>query len=307
MEPFEPLPLEHLPEKPRLPHAYFDAGARAVRVDSERFGAHEAHVRELGAGPPLLLVHGLMTTGYSWRYVIAPLARRFRVIAPDLVGCGRSDKPAGAYTVEALASWLGDLVRALGVRGCAVVGNSLGGHVCRRLALDDPGAMRALVDIHSPVLPEARYAALHAALAVPGARALLGALIRRDPRRWAHRHVHYFDETRKSLEEAREYGEPLATDEGARAFARWLSDAMAPAGFRAMARDLGALAAAKRPFPVPLTLVYARRDPMVRPENGAQMARWFPDAELVWLERSSHFPQVDTPDELVAIVERRCA
>jgi pimeloyl-ACP methyl ester carboxylesterase len=45
---------------------------------------------------------------------------------------------------------------------------------------------------------------------------------------------------------------------------------------------------------------------MVKPKNGEQMARWFPDAEFVWLENSSHFPQVDSPDVLVEAVSRWC-
>lgn len=307
MVPFAQVPFASLPESPRRAHAYFETAARTVRLDSEPFGAHEVHVREAGSGAPLLLVHGLMTTSYSWRFVMAPLAERFRVIAPDMVGCGASGKPLDkVYSARNLGRWVGELQRALGVRGCAVVGNSLGGLVCKWLALDDPGAMRVLVDIHSPVFPEPRYSALAAALAAPGAKSILRWMIRRDPLRWAHRNVHYFDETLKSLEEAHAYGDPLADDAGARAFIRYLSDAVAPSGFRAVAARLEALAKDGADFPVPLRLVYARRDPMVRPSNGERMARLFPRAELVWLEQSSHFPQVDSPDELTRLVERWC-
>ena len=305
VQPFQRLPFETIAD--RHPHPYFEAMEKSVALESAHFGAHRVHVREMGTGAPLLLIHGLMTTSYSWRFVIGPLAKRFRVIAPDFVGCGRSDKPLDrVYSARNLAVWIGELQRTLDVRGCAVVGNSLGGHISRRLALDDPGAMRILVDIHSPLLPEARYTALHLALAMPGAKALLRALIHRDPLRWAHRNVHYFDESRKSLEEAHEYGDPLATREGALAFAHWLEETMAPEGFREMKRDLDALALAKKSFPVPLKLIYARRDPMVKPANGEQMARWFPDAEMLWLEESSHFPQVDSPDALVSAVCRWC-
>ena len=166
--------------------------------------------------------------------------------------------------------------------------------------------MRVLVDIHSPVFPEPRYSALAAALATPGAKSILRWMIRRDPLRWAHRNVHYFDETLKSLEEAHAYGDPLADDAGARAFIRYLSDAVTPSGFRAVAARLETLAKDGADFPVPLRLVYARRDPMVRPSNGERMSRLFPRAELVWLEQSSHFPQVDTPDDLARLVERWC-
>jgi len=51
--------------------------------------------RELGAGPPVLLLHGWPTSSYLWRRVLGPLARRHRVVALDLPGFGGSDKPTG--------------------------------------------------------------------------------------------------------------------------------------------------------------------------------------------------------------------
>lgn len=293
-------PFDALPERPRREHSFLELPVRDVRVESRDFGTAGVAYRELGEGPPLLLVHGLMTTSYSWRYVAAKLAERWRVIAPDLVGCGRSDKPRDArYTGPALARFVADLQRALGIRGCAVVGNSLGGYVTMRLALDDPHAMSRLVCIHAPGLPELRLTALHAAMRVPGARRALVALIRRDPLRWAHRNVHYFDETLKSREEAREYGDPLASEEGAEAFAGWLADALAPRDLEAFLVQLIMRLRHRAAFPVPLQLVYARRDPMVPPKIGDKLAELIPSAELVWLDDASHFAQVDAPEALL--------
>ena len=168
--PFERVPFEQLPQAPRRPHDLALTTARDVAMRSRPFGDLTVHVREHGEGPPLLLVHGLMTTSYSWRYVYGALGRRFRVIAPDLPGAGRTGKPdAPSYSAEALAEWIGELTETLGIRGCLAVGNSLGGFLCMRLALRDPGAFSRLVNIHSPAFPDARYHALRAALAVPGA------------------------------------------------------------------------------------------------------------------------------------------
>jgi pimeloyl-ACP methyl ester carboxylesterase len=305
MRPFEQLAWGALPETPRIPHDFGRMRARDVVVRSRALGAVRTHVRELGEGPPLLLVHGLMTTSYSWRWVVGPLSRRFRVVAPDLPGCGRSDKPLEpVYSARHLGGFLAELVEALGVCGCPVVGNSLGGLLAMRMALDAPGATSRLFVVHAPIFPQLRYHALRGALAIPGARRLLVRVIRRDPERWAHRNVHYFDETRKSREEAREYGGPLATEEGAMAFVKYLAEAVAPAGFAELVRELRERRARGEPFPVPLALAYARRDPMVPPWNGERLARLVPEAELTWLEDSSHFPQVDAPERFAALVER---
>ena len=297
--PFSQLRFREVPETPRRPHPFLSLPEREVNVDARAFGSVRIRYRELGDGPPLLLVHGLMTSSYSWRYVIEPLAKRWRVVVPDLPGAGRSDHPRSVYSPEALGSFIGDFQRALGIRGCDVVGNSLGGLLCMRLALDEPDAMRALLNVHSPAFPDARLRALHVAMITPGAQAMLSMLIRRDPHRWAHANVHYRDETLKSLEEARVYGEPLSTEDGRRAFGRWLRDALAP---RALTRFISDLET--RRFPIPLRLVYARQDPMVPPSVGSRLAALVPGAELVWLDRASHFAQVDDPDALVAEIER---
>src|SRR5690606_18494790 len=158
---------------------------------------------------------------------------------------------------------------ALGIRGCAAIGNSMGGYLCMRLALRDPEALGPLVNLHSPGVPLLRLYALRTVLSAPGSHRLLRFLVHRDPERWVHRNVHYYDESLKSREETREYAEPLATDAGVAAFARILHETLDPAEMRAFVERLRLLSEAGQPFPVPLMLVYAAQDPMVPPSVGA--------------------------------------
>ncbi len=284
-----------LPATPHRAHRFFELPERRVEVASAAFGRVGIHYREQGAGEPLVLVHGLMTTSYSWRYVIDELAERWRVVAIDLPGCGRSDKPAARYGAPELAAFLVELVGALGLRGCRVVGNSMGGYLCMRAALADAGAFGRVVNIHSPGVPDWRYRALGGLLGAPGVASALAWWIMRAPQRWAHRNVHYFDETLKSIEEAAEYGDPLATLDGARAFVGYLKDAFAPRDIAAFIAELERRRAANERFPVPLLLVYSRQDPLVPPSVGERLHALVPDAPLVWLEDTSHFAHVDTP------------
>ena len=87
--PFEQLPFDEVPDAPRVPHAYDRSIARTLRMRSEPFGDVDVHVRTFGHGPPLVCIHGLMTSSYSFRYVLEPLGERFTVHVPDLVGAGR--------------------------------------------------------------------------------------------------------------------------------------------------------------------------------------------------------------------------
>ena len=293
LKPFAQLPFARVPEKPRIPHPYFDAEQRRVTVRSAHFGKVDVHVSVYGEGPPLLLLHGLMTAGYSFRYLLEPLGRHFRLYIPDLVGAGRSGKPRTSYGPDDLARSVGETMDELGIRGAPAIGNSMGGYLLMRLALLDPGAMGRLVNLHSPAVPTARMYALSAvSLFPPLMDTVLGALVRSNPERWIHRNVHYYDETLKSREEHREYAAALRAEGGVEAFARHLRDTLAVAELRRFERKLRTL----ERFPVPLLLVYARQDRMVPPVVGERLAKLVPGAQVAWLEQASHFAQVDAPE-----------
>jgi pimeloyl-ACP methyl ester carboxylesterase len=298
--PFRRGRFEDLPERPRVPHDFDRTRGVDVVVKSRAFGEMKAHYRELGdaANPPLLLIHGLMTSSYSWRYVYAPLAKSWRVIAPDLPGAGRSDAPRATYSAAALAEWVGEFQRAVGIEGCHAVGNSLGGYVCMLHAMSEANAFTKLVNVHSPASPDFKYRALGAALAMPGVTSLLGALVGKDGRRWTHKNVHYYDESLKSLEEAEEYAKPLRTPDGLAAFQSYLKDAVSASGLAAFGRALR-----EKPFPIPLLLLYATTDPLVSPKNCDYLAKLVPDAKVEWIENSSHFAHVDTPGAVVHAVD----
>jgi pimeloyl-ACP methyl ester carboxylesterase len=299
LRPFEPMRYADLPELPRIPHPFFELPEERVLVRSKHFGDVHLGVRRRGTGPPLLCVHGLMTSSYSFRYVVDRFADRYEVIVFDLPGAGRSDAPDVSYGPRELADLIGDLIETLGIRGTRILGNSMGGYLAMWLAVSRPGVMSRLVNLHSPGAPTPRMDALELAFRfLPGSRSILDALVRRDPERWVFRNVHYFDESLKSREEAREYGAPLRTPEGRRAFHRYLSETLTASGMRDFERTL----LTARPFPVPLLLVYVRRDPMVPPDVGARLAQLIPDARLIWLEQGSHFAHVDAPDDFVAAV-----
>ncbi len=90
--------------------------------------------RDEGAGEVLLLIHGIGGSSNSWSGVIPLLAKKYRVIAPDLLGHGESDKPRGDYSVGAFAVLLRDLLDALDIPQVTVVGHSLGGGIAMQFA-----------------------------------------------------------------------------------------------------------------------------------------------------------------------------
>ena len=101
--------------------------------------------RRAGDGPPLVLLHGFPETSYAWRKVIPKLAQRYTVIAPDLRGCGASDRPASGYDKRTVASDVRELVRLLGFDQINLVAHDVGMMVGYAYACAYPGAVRRLV------------------------------------------------------------------------------------------------------------------------------------------------------------------
>jgi pimeloyl-ACP methyl ester carboxylesterase len=100
------------------------------------------YVEEHGDGEPLLLVEGLGQSMWAWREQIPVFARRFRTIAYDTRGTGRSPVPDEPYGIPDLAE---DAARVLDERAAHVVGLSMGGYVALTLALARPKLLRSLV------------------------------------------------------------------------------------------------------------------------------------------------------------------
>ena len=289
--PFKQLRYEDVPELPNRPHLWNEARTFELPIRTDELGEVRVSMHEYGSGPPLLLVHGLMTAGYSFRYQLDTLGKTHRLLIPDLPGAGRSSHPERKLTPDALAKSILAIIDALDVRGVQVIGNSMGGYLSMRAAMIDPAAMRCLVNLHSPGLRTARMTALRVAGKLVPAERIVDMLVRRDPQRWVHKNVHYWDETVKSREEHREYALPLSSPEGRRSFARHLVHALDAREMDRFAERLG-----RQAFPIPLCLVYTDKDPVVPPSVGDRLYKLVPEATFVRMKGASHFAHVDCPD-----------
>lgn len=98
-----------------------------------------------GAGQPLALIEGLGTDLSEWGTIIEPLAQSHQVIAFDIRGAGRTDKPDEPYTIEQMAEDTDGLLRAIGVERADILGISLGGRIALGLALAHPERVERLV------------------------------------------------------------------------------------------------------------------------------------------------------------------
>ena len=129
--------------------------------------------RDLGDGPPVLLLHGWPTSSFLWREVMRPIARANRVVALDLPGFGASDKPVGIrYSFDFFGRTLDLFLAHLGIDQLGLAVHDLGGPVGLHWALNRPGRLTKFALLNTLVYPEFSEAVKEfvRACATPGLR-----------------------------------------------------------------------------------------------------------------------------------------
>lgn len=261
---------------------------------------HPVTYHRMGAGPAVLLIHGITSSSRTWRTVMPALAEQYTVIAPDLLGHGRSAKPRGDYSLGAYASGLRDLLVALEVPRATVVGHSLGGGVAmqfayqfpervERLALVDSGGLGAEVSLvlRAATLPGAEYVLpLMVSSPLRGATAALGSVLGRLGLR-ANADVQGMAEGFESFRDA----------DARRAFVHTARSVIDPAGQRVEATDRLYLAAH-----VPSLIVWGDKDRMIPVKHAYEAHDNMPNSRLEIFEGAGHFPFNDDPDRFVALL-----
>jgi pimeloyl-ACP methyl ester carboxylesterase len=260
--------------------------------------------RIAGAGPALLLIHGVGDNSTTWNSVHAKLAQRFTVIAPDLLGHGESDKPRADYSLAAFANGMRDLLAALGIDRVTIVGHSLGGGIAAQFAYQYPHMVERLVLVSSGGVTKDVSIALRMAAAPMGSEALAALRLP-----GALPALQLAGRAAKTLFGSTKYGRDLP--DGLRLLAR-LAD---PAALSAFSRTLRAVVDGQgqvvtmldRSYlmpSVPKQIIWGEDD-FVIPVSHARIAHAaMPDSRLDIFEGSGHMPFHDHPDRFVEIIER---
>jgi pimeloyl-ACP methyl ester carboxylesterase len=268
---------------------------RTISVDGNRIAYQLA-----GNGPVLLLVHGMAGSSLTWRHVMPALAERFTVLAPDLLGQGRSDKPRGDYSLGAHANTLRDLLDALGYERATVVGQSLGGGVvmqfayqflerCERLVLVGSGGLGREVTFYLRMLTVPGFESVFPVFCTPrlcdlGDRVAtwLGrAGVRPTPAR---------------QEIWRSYAS-LADAASRRAFFRSLREVVDFSG-----QAVSALNRLYRAAQLPTLIVWGARDPFIPVSHALAAHEAIPGSRLEIFEGVGHYPHCEAPERFVEVL-----
>ena len=252
---------------------------------------------EAGAGPPILLLHGLGGTSQYWSRTMALLAGSTRCIALDLPGFGGSDTPPGGFTLDSASGRLAAALRALGGAPAVVCGHSLGGPLAARFAIRHPDAVSRVVLVGPSGLAPAPAWQLRVLRVVPAYN-----LLQHVPFTW--------ERALLAIAPLRRAGLGLLVDNtaavdpamvrrlvaGARE-AREISAALAASFATGLDDDAPRVAA-------PIAAIWGDRDRMVPPSDAEILKRVVPSAEIHFLPACGHLPMVERPEAFAVLLRR---
>jgi 2-hydroxymuconate-semialdehyde hydrolase len=240
-------------------------------------GGELAYV-EAGEGPPVLLLHGFPTSSYLWRREVGLLSARMRVIAPDLLGYGASEKPPDAdLSITAQAGYVAELLDQVGIERPAVIGHDIGGGVAQLLALESRAAALALLD-----------SICFDAWPIEGVKMIQGATPEQETAEFAEQLVRLtFDLglSKHQLDQATlaAYGEPWRRDPAALFRAARGIDGRGLAGRE---DDLATL-------DLPVFVIWGEDDPFLLADLGERLGELIPMSMTALLPGCSHFVSED--------------
>jgi len=234
--------------------------------------------------PRLLLIHGLGGSIESWAEIISDLSRDFHVVAVDLPGCGRSDKPAVSYTIEYFSDFICSFMESLKFHPAFLVGHSMGGMIALKTCL------RCLEKIEGLILQDAAGLSETAAAKI---RQYMGA-------EWSMERLKKFYRDcvlgrLGKLDEAR-LEESL----------RMLGD---PSFRRAYLSSLDSIS---KPIPVeelqkiqvPTLIIWGSDDRLTPLEDGIKLSRAIPGSRLVVIDGAGHSPHSEAADQVIREIKK---
>ena len=280
-------------EKKVAVNGAMDAAGPAPDIEDRSITLDKAWVpfERAGAGPAVLLVHGLLGYSFSWRHIIPRLAEQFTVYAPDLPGAGFSDSPPGMdFCLEACARRLLRFMDATGIAHCDLLGTSHGGAVAIMAAALDPERFRTLILVApvNPWAPRGKVLSILLGRVLP-TPAVLGAAPRLRTLQEFYFGRLYGDRRRVRPEAVEGYLKPLLRPDPFQ---------YALGVLRSWNRDLRLLKSVlPRISRIPTLLVWGSRDGAVDPASAIPLRQQFEDCRLRVLAGVGHLPYEEAREE----------
>jgi pimeloyl-ACP methyl ester carboxylesterase len=262
------------------------------------YRGHAVFLRETGAGEALLCLHGYPYSGWHWRRLWPALTASHRVIAPDMLGCGYSDKPRDFhYNIPAQADLMASLLQQLGIAEVHLLAHDYGVSIAQELLarnLEGRGSprIRSVCFLNGGLLPEKfRERMEHRLIRLRGMQVALLF----DGNAFARSVGALYGAGTRPTAEALALDWELATRDGGLFVADKIFHFLEER-IDSRERWVGALQKA----PVPLRLVNGAADPIAGQAMADTYREIAPQADVVPLPDIGHFPQLEAPDAVLA-------
>lgn len=263
------------------------------------------HYLDEGAGPPVVMVHGNPTWSFYYRDLVLALRGRYRAVAPDHIGCGRSDKPDDAryeYTLERRVQDLGALIDHLGFDQVTLVVHDWGGMIGLTWATQNPDRIQRLVVLNTGafVLPAGKPFPYQIALArTPG----LGPMLVRGLNAFARGAVR-FCVTRAPMppEVAAGYLAPYDSWRNRIALQRFIEDIPLRPSHRSWSLIAETAGKLEKLRSVPMLICWGMRDFVFDRHFLDEFNRRFPNAEVHRFDDAGHYILEDARDDVIPLI-----
>jgi pimeloyl-ACP methyl ester carboxylesterase len=252
-----------------------------------------------GHGDPILCLHGLGASLYSWRHFVTPFSKNNKLILVDFKGCGKSPKPFDShYSTEEKVNDIYNLILEEDLTNLTLIGNSLGGAVSLMVALrllnQEPKRLSKLVLIGSA--GDRSSIPWH----VQMARSFLGTpIIYLAPSKLAAKMTLrrcYYDIKRTTREQMEAYAAPLASPGGRHALLQTVRQCV-PANADELISNLNQIT-------VPTFILWGREDRVIPLRVGEFLHQAIPNSTFEIIEQCGHVPQEEKPDETIARISK---
>lgn len=262
---------------------------------------------EAGAAdaPAVVLIHGLADEADTWRHVLLALAQRYRVVALDLPGFGRSDLPAKGYGIHYLAALVREVMNQLSIPRATLVGSSLGAAIAHMIAVRWTMRVAGLVLVDGGLALEPQKLQL---------KTLVGMLpfigenwyngLRKDPQKTYSTLRPYYADIDRLPEEDRTFLYQRVNE-------RVWNERQRSAYFGIlrrlplfMLRDVRQYTRNLAKLSVDTLVIWGEVDRILAPSNGQALVRAQPSAQLATIPNAGHLPHQEQPAAFLATLEK---
>jgi pimeloyl-ACP methyl ester carboxylesterase len=251
-----------------------------------------------GSGEPILAIHGLGASIYTWRKMVEPLQKDHTLILVDLKGAGKSPKPHdNGYSIQEQAELIFQLIRELDLKNLTLMGNSYGGAVSllvtlklkeeksnrlSKLILIDSGGYNESLPWHLKLMrtPVLGWLAIHILSPKTSARSVL--------------RYSYYNKSLITKEQIAAYAEPIGSPGGRYALLKTAQ--------QAIPKNINELTAQYPNITVPTLILWGREDKVIPLKIGRKLDAAIPDSTLVIIEKVGHVPQEEKPEDTIPLV-----